>query len=153
MINMKKMNKKGFTLVELLAVIVILGILLVIAVPAIGNVMTTSKQKAAKDGALMFAKAIQNCNGLSDGGVCTSTSIASYYDGTISSSACTGNETDTCAYFAVDSTTGNITAFSYVNGKYGVNYTGSEATIDEIKTKISSLKAENFTSGTLLTFN
>ena len=32
---MKKLDKRGFTLVELLAAIVIMGILLVIAVPAV----------------------------------------------------------------------------------------------------------------------
>lgn len=41
-----KKNKKGFTLVELLAVIVILGVLLLIAVPAIQNVIENSRQKA-----------------------------------------------------------------------------------------------------------
>lgn len=39
------MNKKGFTLVELLAVIVILALIMGIAVVGIGNVLTSSKQK------------------------------------------------------------------------------------------------------------
>jgi len=42
--NMKN-NKKGFTLVELLAVIVILGILLLVAVPGIQTVLRNSRKK------------------------------------------------------------------------------------------------------------
>ncbi|PIC87232.1 Tfp assembly type protein [Sporosarcina sp. P20a] len=44
----KKLNQKGLTLVELLAVIVILGIIAAIAVPAIGNIITNSKVSALK---------------------------------------------------------------------------------------------------------
>ena len=38
--------KKGFTLVEILAVFVVLGIISMITVPAIGNVIHMSKEKA-----------------------------------------------------------------------------------------------------------
>jgi type IV pilus assembly protein PilA len=41
-------NEKGLTLVELLAVIVILGIIAAIAVPAIGNIIDNSRVKAIK---------------------------------------------------------------------------------------------------------
>jgi type IV pilus assembly protein PilA len=41
-------NEKGLTLVELLAVIVILGIIAAIAVPSIGNIVDNSRIKAVK---------------------------------------------------------------------------------------------------------
>jgi len=41
-------NKKGVTLVELLAVIVIMGIIAAIAVPAIGGLIENSRVKAAE---------------------------------------------------------------------------------------------------------
>lgn len=39
-------NEKGLTLVELLAVIVILGIIAAIAIPSIGNIIQNSREKA-----------------------------------------------------------------------------------------------------------
>lgn len=50
-------NKKGFTLVELLAVIVILGVLLMIAVPAIQNVIKKTKNNATQKQAELFIDA------------------------------------------------------------------------------------------------
>ena len=43
---MKRLNKKGFTLVELLAVIVVLAIIMIIAIPNVLNAMTTAKEKS-----------------------------------------------------------------------------------------------------------
>lgn len=44
----KLKNEKGLTLVELLAVIVILGIIAAIAVPSIGSIIENSRYKAVK---------------------------------------------------------------------------------------------------------
>lgn len=50
-------NEKGLTLIELLAVIVILGIVAAIAIPAIGSIINNSKQDAHKANALMVLNA------------------------------------------------------------------------------------------------
>ncbi|MBB4825856.1 type IV pilus assembly protein PilA [Sporosarcina luteola] len=52
-------NEKGLTLVELLAVIVILGIIAAIAVPSIGSIIENSRIKAAKADALNAMSAAQ----------------------------------------------------------------------------------------------
>lgn len=51
------MKRKGFTLVEVLAVVVIMGIILVIAVPKITKVVSNSKSKVAIEGAREITKA------------------------------------------------------------------------------------------------
>ena len=53
------MNKKGFTLVELLAVIVILAIILAIAVPIIGNLISNARTKSFENGAKMVLKTMK----------------------------------------------------------------------------------------------
>ncbi len=51
--------KKGFTLVELLAVIVILAIILVIAIPGISNVIESSRRGAAESNTKMVLKTVE----------------------------------------------------------------------------------------------
>ena len=55
----KKSKKKGFTLVELLAVIVILAIILVIAVPKVMSVIEDSKKATLESTAKMIASAAE----------------------------------------------------------------------------------------------
>ena len=47
-------NKKGFTLVETLAVIILLGVILMIAVPSINNVVNRNNKRRLKEAAEMF---------------------------------------------------------------------------------------------------
>ena len=55
------MNRKnGFTLVELLAVIVILAVILVIAVPQIMNVIIESRKGALESSAKLIASSVEN---------------------------------------------------------------------------------------------
>lgn len=48
---MKKNNKKGFTLVELVIVVAVMAILVAVAIPTIGNVTNRAKDSVAKSNA------------------------------------------------------------------------------------------------------
>ena len=54
---MKRIDKKGFTLVELLAVIVIMGILMMVAIPSISRVIENSRKDTFVDIAKSYANA------------------------------------------------------------------------------------------------
>ena len=53
-------NKKGFTLVELLAVIVILAVILAVAVPVVLGVINKSREDALNSTAGMIAAGVKN---------------------------------------------------------------------------------------------
>ena len=69
---MKRLNKKGFTLVELLAVIVILSVVMLIAVTAVGPLMTKARKGALTSEAASLvsaAKVAYQAEQLNQGGV------------------------------------------------------------------------------------
>lgn len=124
---MKKMNKKGFTLIEMLVVIAIIAILVAIVIPTVTS--ATKKAAAATNAAnlrSMIAEASTDyLAGVSDDTGLVKTTIAA--DGTVTFAVRTGapksksingvcGEVD--ATIAMDNTTGTITA-KY--GEHGVD--------------------------------
>ena len=66
---MKKLNKKGFTLVELLAVIVILAVIMVITIPTVLGSMSSAKDSAAQNAIAAIQKYIDDQEGLCKAGL------------------------------------------------------------------------------------
>ena len=86
---MKKINSKGFTLVELLAVIVIMGILMMVAIPSVTRTIENSRKDTFVDIAKSYANAART-QWTADGLMCNSAT------GTVVSSA-----TDDGNYFVL----------------------------------------------------
>lgn len=103
------MNNKGLTLVELLAVIVILGLLLIIAVPKIGDVVEDSRRNTF----------LGEAQGVYRAAKIKALDIADNGGGLISSDDneldMKGNKLDYCIVVNDD---GDITSITVSNGKY-----------------------------------
>lgn len=124
-----KKNKKGFTLVELLAVIVILGVLLIIAVPAVTRLISSSRQGAADDQALMVLKSLELCN-TNELKSCSSTDLAKYYEG------------DTNDVTITYDANGKMTVFQVDFNGYTVKVTGSNLSVLSIKNAINGTTSD-----------
>lgn len=76
-------NEKGLTLVELLAVIVILAIIAAIAVPAIGNIINKSKDRAilAEASNILAGAKIAYIDGACVDNSCSNTELKDFVDG------------------------------------------------------------------------
>ncbi len=79
---MKKLNKNGFTLVELLAVIVIMGILMMVAIPSISRTIENSRKDTFMDIAKTYATSAStawSADGIACGGTEASALAAGTY--------------------------------------------------------------------------
>ncbi|MBQ6446983.1 MAG: type II secretion system protein [Bacillus sp. (in: Bacteria)] len=77
-------NEKGLTLIELLAVIVILGIIAAIAVPSIAGIIQNSKEDAVKADAITVLNAAKNyvaANDIPNDGEIDQAELQSYVSG------------------------------------------------------------------------
>ncbi len=55
---MKKINKKGFTLIELIRVIILLGVIGVITVPVVKKIINNTKKESFKDSVYGIVEAV-----------------------------------------------------------------------------------------------
>ena len=111
---MKKLNKKGFTIVELVIVIAVIAILAGVLIPTFANVVEKANQSAAMQEAAALYKEVYAMD-LSDG----------VLDGNEGKAPLTSLNEKTFTYTVTD---GKVTEFKYTNTK--TNYTSKLNTSD-----------------------
>jgi len=135
-------NERGLTLIELLAVIVILGIVAAIAIPAVGSIIHKSKVDAVKADAVQIlnsAKTYVAANGVPSSGVITSTQLSDF----VSDNKWGANyqvEVDTAGKsFKFDSGTLNSTTFTQeAKSIDGISFNIKNATSSDISNENSN---------------
>lgn len=145
-------HRKGFTLVELLAVIVVLGIISVIGYSVVGNVISGAQESADKENVRSFAKSVQlglvtaQLNGDSVSDVLDKTWLEQY-------AKKTGNEVE-CSSVVNDN--GSIILAGCIVGADSANkycYNGNDVTICNIQNTIAEGDSSNAASPNLLNNN
>lgn len=148
------MQKKAFTLVELLAVIVILSIILLIAVPAVKKSIDSARMSTAKDTAIILSKTAENyyMENYND-----DLEKIDLTDGTLSYS---GKKPD--AGYALFNEDGEAYVRIYYNGycairdyngNVTINKTKEEDCIKELKKYVVTLNDLTYADGTEIYFN
>ena len=128
----KNMKKKGFTLVELLAVIAILAILVIIALPNVLSMFRDAKKNSFQEEAQKLFQTAETAYINSAMG----TQIKDCFSGTEGEDNLdlTGRHLDYLVKFSAD---GKVTDFQVTDGSYKVDITGEE------DIKITDIEAES----------
>lgn len=116
----KLQNKKGFTLTELIVVIVIIGILAAVLIPTLTGYINKANQSAAEQEARSYVEAYMSWEIETDNGRTTLTFVEYVED--LDMEVAEGAELKVTE--VEDATTGDkeVTGFTYSKGKYVITY-------------------------------
>lgn len=106
----KMLNKKGFSLVELMIVVVIMGILIAVAIPLYGAITDNAKNKTCKNNVKVIQQNAANYYAMHSQ-VATTDDLAKMFDnGKMPSCPWDGDDADENDYtVTINPTTGNAT--------------------------------------------
>lgn len=117
---MKKLNKKGFTLVELLAVIVVLALLMVVAASSIGSALDNSKKKSlVSEAKKLYTNITSEAKSLAMTNSLTSSNIQNVYKG----------KDGDFKYDVTINKDGDITALKVCYDKYSITASGTPLSV------------------------
>ena len=120
---MKRNNKKGFTIVELVIVIAVIAILAAVLIPTFGGVIKTAEKNALMQEAAATYKEVYAID-LSDG------KLDGKENGTAISLTAYENTDVTDVTYTVTEATGAFT-FTYVGTKYTASFSGTTWSVTE----------------------
>lgn len=132
------MNKKGFTLVELLAVIAILAILVIIALPNVLSMFNQAKKDTFVTESREYLKTGQKSYLLDGGKEVVYTNLSD-----VSGAKTLDMESGTMQYYIKFDSTGKCTKFLVTNGTYKIEANDVQIDAGEIGDKYKTMEAQN----------
>ena len=140
---MKKINKKGFTLVELLAVITILAILFLIAVPGVRTLINRTRRSGFESSIKMAVDSVENMASFGEG----STGKCFVNIDTIAKEVTRGSLANIKGYVVYDFSSHKAKAYSYHTANRYVMSGGEESKTVESGNFVNTTKDARATTG------